>query len=132
MYIEISNDDGDNWDLIEQVGPDDSRSSGGWFLSTVRVADYVVPTEQVRIRFRVLDTLADSVLEAAVDRFAVETVFCDIEVVIGDLNGDLMVNGADLAALLSIWGEVDSEFDLDGDGIIAGGDLSVLLSKWTS
>ncbi|MAB29291.1 MAG: hypothetical protein CMJ53_08475 [Planctomycetaceae bacterium] len=132
MYIEISNDDGTNWDLIEQIGPDDSRSSGGWFLSTVRVADYVVPTEQIRIRFRVLDTLADSILEAAVDRVAIETVLCDVEVVIGDLNGDLLVNGADLAALLSIWGEIDSEFDLDGDGIIAGGDLSVLLSRWTS
>ena len=131
MYIEISNDDGNNWVQIEQIGPDDGRSSGGWFLSTVRVADYLTPTEQVRIRFRVLDTLADSVLEAAVDRVAVETVLCDVDVVVGDLNGDLRVDGADLAALLAIWGEIDSEFDLDGDGIISGGDLSVLLSNWS-
>ena len=95
-----------------------------------KYSSYVVPTEQIRIRFRVLDTLADSILEAAVDRVAIETVLCDVEVVIGDLNGDFLVNGADLAALLSIWGEIDSEFDLDGDGIIAGGDLSVLLSRW--
>ena len=112
MYIEISGDDGANWTLIEQVGPDDERSSGGWFLSTVRVADFVTPTEQVRIRFRVLDTLADSVLEAAVDRVAVETVLCDDVVVVGDLNGDLVVDGADLAALLSGWGEVDSLWTL--------------------
>ena len=131
MYIEISSDDGSNWTLIEQVGPDDDRSSGGWFLSTVRVADFVTPTEQVRIRFRVLDTLADSVLEAAVDRVAVETVLCDVVVVVGDLNGDLLVDGADLAALLSAWGEVDSPLDLDGDGIITGGDLAILLGNWS-
>ncbi|HAW94769.1 MAG TPA: hypothetical protein DCX60_00705 [Phycisphaerales bacterium] len=131
MYIEISSDDGSNWTLIEQVGPDDDRSSGGWFLSTVRVADFVTPTEQVRIRFRVLDTLADSVLEAAVDRVAVETVLCDDVVVVGDLNGDLLVDGADLAALLSAWGEVDSPLDLDGDGTITGGDLSILLGNWS-
>ena len=117
--------------FANDFGPDDGRSSGGWFLSTVRVADYLTPTEQVRIRFRVLDTLADSVLEAAVDRVAVETVLCDVDVVVGDLNGDLRVDGADLAALLAIWGEIDSQFDLDGDGIISGGDLSVLLSNWS-
>ena len=40
--------------------------------------------------------------------------------------------GADLAQLLSAWGELDSEFDLDGDGTITGGDLSILLGNWTS
>lgn len=48
----------------------------------------------------------------------------------GDLNGDGLVNGIDLATLLSQWGGSGSG-DLDGDGTIGGGDLATLLSGWT-
>jgi hypothetical protein len=48
-----------------------------------------------------------------------------------DLNGDGVVNGADLGALLSSWGGTGAA-DLDGDGVIGGADLGVLLSEWTA
>ena len=49
---------------------------------------------------------------------------------VGDLNGDRVVEGADLSLLLAAWGEDAASGDLDGDGIVAGGDLSILLGSW--
>ena len=48
----------------------------------------------------------------------------------GDLNDDGAINGADLADLLSQWGQSGVAGDLDGDGSVAGGDLSILLAGW--
>ena len=48
----------------------------------------------------------------------------------GDLNDDGVIDGADLADLLSRWGQSDSTADLDGDGSVAGGDLSIMLAGW--
>ena len=49
---------------------------------------------------------------------------------IGDINGDGVVNGADLAALLTQWG-TNGPADLNGDGIVNGTDLATLLTNWT-
>jgi len=50
----------------------------------------------------------------------------------GDLNGDGVVDGADLGALLSQWGAVDpgTAADLNGDGVVDGADLGLLLGAW--
>ncbi len=47
----------------------------------------------------------------------------------GDLNGDGVVDGADLAPLLGAWGGRGAA-DLDGDGVVGSGDLAVLLGAW--
>jgi hypothetical protein len=47
----------------------------------------------------------------------------------GDLNGDGVVNGVDLASLLSSWGQPDG--DLSGDGTTDANDLAILLSNWS-
>ena len=50
-----------------------------------------------------------------------------------DANQDGIVNGADLALLLSNWGPCTTSpcpADFNGDGIVNGGDLSGLLSSW--
>jgi hypothetical protein len=46
-----------------------------------------------------------------------------------DLNGDGVVNGADLAILLGQWGGPGSA-DLNGDGVVGGADLALLLAAW--
>ena len=49
----------------------------------------------------------------------------------GDLNLDGVINGADLALLLSIWGSSNPPTgDLNGDGSVGGADLTILLSNW--
>jgi len=45
-----------------------------------------------------------------------------------DLNGDRIVNGADLGIMLGDWG--GSERDLNGDGNVNGADLGLLLGGW--
>ena len=47
-----------------------------------------------------------------------------------DLNGDCVVDGADLGILLSEWGNPDSAADLNNDGTVDGADLGELLSQY--
>ncbi|MFO0963280.1 MAG: matrixin family metalloprotease [Phycisphaerales bacterium] len=50
---------------------------------------------------------------------------------LGDLNGDGVVDGADLGVLLASWGNnPGSPADLNGDGVVDGADLGVLLANW--
>lgn len=48
----------------------------------------------------------------------------------GDLDGNGVIDGADLAALLSAWGTDDPEADLDHDGVVGGPDLAIVLGGW--
>jgi FAD/FMN-containing dehydrogenase len=48
-----------------------------------------------------------------------------------DLNGDGVVDGADLGALLSQWGAQGGPADLNWDGAVDGSDLGEMLSRWT-
>ena len=50
-----------------------------------------------------------------------------------DLNGDLVKDGGDLAALLGCWGQATPECglaDLDRDGSVGGSDLALLIGAW--
>ena len=49
-----------------------------------------------------------------------------------DLDGNAVVDGGDLAALLGEWQGDNPDLDLDGNGIVDGGDLSRLLAAWGS
>ena len=48
---------------------------------------------------------------------------------LGDLNGDNVVNGADLGQLLGNWG-ASGLGDLNNDGIVTGADLGLMLGAW--
>jgi hypothetical protein len=51
----------------------------------------------------------------------------------GDLNHDGLVNGIDLAIVLSNWGACGSgpcPGDIDRDGLVNGVDLAIVLSNW--
>ena len=47
-----------------------------------------------------------------------------------DIDGDGIVSGIDLGALLGAWGSADSAADLDRDGNVSGIDLGILLGAW--
>jgi len=54
------------------------------------------------------------------------------DAMLGDLDGDGVVDGADLGALLAQWGTCDGcSGDLNGDGVVDGADLGILLANWT-
>ncbi|MBM4105098.1 MAG: hypothetical protein FJ257_02150 [Phycisphaerae bacterium] len=57
----------------------------------------------------------------------------EVAPVLGDLNDDGIVNGADLAILLGAWGACSGcAADLNDDGIVNGTDLSILLGAWSA
>jgi hypothetical protein len=47
-----------------------------------------------------------------------------------DLSGDGIVNGVDLAIVLSSWGTANAAADLNGDGTVGGSDLGFVLAAW--
>jgi len=71
LDVEISNNDGGIWVLVESV-PDTS----GWVLKKFTISDFVIPTALMRIRFSATDNPNDSVTEAAIDAFEVYDFKC--------------------------------------------------------
>lgn len=54
---------------------------------------------------------------------------------LGDLDGDGVVNGSDLGLLLGQWGDCNDPCciaDLNDDGVIDGDDLGILLGQWSN
>lgn len=51
--------------------------------------------------------------------------------IVGDLNADGVVDGADLAILLNAWGSTSSPADLNADGVVDAADLAILLGAYT-
>ena len=48
-----------------------------------------------------------------------------------DVNGDGIVNGIDLAFILTYWGSSAPIADLNDDGVVAGADMAIVLGGWT-
>jgi hypothetical protein len=68
--VEISNDNGSTWTMVEQV-----QHTEGWNEFTFRVSDFVLPTSQVRMRFSAMDNPNNSVTEAGLDAFKVQRLY---------------------------------------------------------
>jgi choice-of-anchor B domain-containing protein len=75
MTVHISNNGGSSWTLLETVGPTGGDAVGGWISHTARIADFVAPTNNMRLRFRTADTLG-AVVEAAVDEVKIVDFDC--------------------------------------------------------
>ena len=67
--------------------------------------------------------------ECCAEPLVFEVPDCGSGLVLGDLNSDGVVNGADMALLLGSWG-TSGPGDLNGDGLVDGQDLAILLSLW--
>ncbi|HEX6883755.1 MAG TPA: choice-of-anchor B family protein, partial [Planctomycetota bacterium] len=52
LTVHISNNGGTSWVLLETVGPTGPDVLGGWIHHIARIADFVTPTSNMRLRFR--------------------------------------------------------------------------------
>lgn len=129
MPIQISNDGGSSWTQLELV----TENAGAWVHKRFRIADFLAPTAQMRLRVQARDLAPASVVEAGLDDVKLESVVC-AEPTPPDLTGDGLVNAADLAMLLGSWGVCGAPCpaDLDGDGFVGSADLAALLGSWTN
>jgi len=75
LYIYLSNDNGDNWSYVMQVGPEE-RAGGDWYEYELWVSEYLTPTNEMKIAFSVTDDGSGSVVEAALDAFVVAAYEC--------------------------------------------------------
>jgi murein tripeptide amidase MpaA len=123
MPVQISGDGGTTWVLLEDV----SENANAWVEKTFRVADFITPSANMRIRFQARDLGAGSVVEAGVDFVRVLTVGCPTRP--EDLDGNGVVDSADLTIILNNWGN-PGVGDLNGNGVVESGDLASLLSAW--
>lgn len=88
----------------------------------------ITPFEQGRDRW--VDETVPNLAWAKPDDYPV--AIDPIDSLVGDLNHDGLVNGADLSMLLGSWSTSDAESDLDGSGLVDGADLSRLLANWST
>ncbi len=121
----ISNNDGTTWHLLQTIGP---VTSPTWGHFSFRVADVLLPTPFMRLRFVASDTSWISNVEAAVDAFEIVRFGCS-DPCPEDLDGDGSVGQSDLGTLLGAYG-IDDVGDIDGDGDTDQADLGALLAVY--
>ncbi|MBT8484170.1 MAG: hypothetical protein KJO43_01235, partial [Phycisphaerae bacterium] len=71
LIVELSNNDGGTWTVLEEV-----PNTVGWVYQSWRIADFMTPTDQMRIRFSAIDQPNDSVTEAGVDAISIFEITC--------------------------------------------------------
>lgn len=104
LDVEISNDNGNSWTLVESAG-----NWPGWFQQAVHVIDFVELSSQVKVRFSVSDNPNDSIVEAAVDGFSISDVACGAEAVIVLATGLEVVRGRIISgSILEMFGSDDT------------------------
>jgi Dockerin type I domain len=125
LIVEISNDDGQSWFGLEAL----ATSTNGWETRSFPLAGIVTPTATMRVRFIASDTGAGSIVEAAVDDFAISVTQCAAGLP-ADLNGDGSVDSADLGILIGLFGTADPQADINGDGVVNSADLGILIGAF--
>lgn len=128
---------GGSFVTLETVGPSGPQTGGGWFFNEARLRDFApsLPAT-VRLRFIAEDANPGSIVEAALDDFAIVDRGCPPVACPGDLNGDGVRDLNDLTALLSAFGTTSGDpgynaaADLDSSGSVDLNDLTGLLSTF--
>ncbi len=135
FVVDISADNGQTWVNVETVGPTGPEVSGGWFQHRFRPADLIPLTGSVRLRFIASDYDPQSLVEAAIDGFRIETLLCENPNP-GCSPADLaepfgILNFFDLAAYLALFNAGDPAADLAAPfGTLNFFDLSAYLALY--
>ena len=105
MTVHVSNNGGTNWVLVETLGPSGPDCVGGWIKHDFRIADFVTPTNDMRLRFRASDLGSGSIVEAAIDDLEIVDYACAVTVTSisqasGPFNGGnvVTINGTDFVS----------------------------------
>ncbi|MCE7969427.1 MAG: hypothetical protein DYG94_11895 [Leptolyngbya sp. PLA3] len=132
MTIEVSDNNGGTWTIVEVIGPTGPQVSGGWYQTSIAVADYVTPSNQFRIRVTAADTGSGSVVEAGVDGVSIIAFSCEEEECVGDFNGDQTLDFFDIQAYLAAFNAHDPAADMNNDATFDFFDVQSFLAAFAA
>jgi len=118
--IEISNDGGQNWTLMERIQFGSHYSVATWMRRAYHVADFIAPTATISVRFRVTDDNLETDVEAMVDEFKVSQAACGCS---SSSYCSVTPNSTGSAALISSTGSTlitSNDFGLSIAGAVPG------------
>jgi murein tripeptide amidase MpaA len=124
MPILISNDNGATWTQLEDV----SENAGSWVVKSFRVADYITPTSQMKLRFIARDLGSGSVVEAAIDDIALNIFGCPRRP--ADFNGDGFIDLEDFSAFVEAFEAGDDSADFDESGFVDTDDFDAFVEAF--
>ncbi len=127
MDIFISNDNGTSWSLLETV----TENANAWVEKQFMVSDFVTPSSEMRVRFVASDMGSGSIVEAGVDDFRISITGCP-PANIADINGDGILDIADVFAFLSAYNASDLSVDFTNDGILDIADVFAFLNAYNA
>ena len=111
MPISISNDGGQSWTQVELV----TENAGAWVRKEVRIADFVTPTANMKLRFVARDDGAGSIVEAAVDDVTLTILGCPRHP--ADMNADGVLDFFDFLEFQNLFSAMDPLGDFNKDGV---------------
>lgn len=112
FVVQISNDNGATWTLVETVGPGGPEAVGGWLPYEFAVASVLTPTAQMRLRFIASDFGVDSIVEAGVDDLVVTGYTCPACPI--DWNNNGFWDSADFFDFLTAFFADNADFNHSG------------------
>ncbi|MCC6428825.1 MAG: hypothetical protein IT435_18640 [Phycisphaerales bacterium] len=121
MPVLISNNNGATWTALETV----SENAGTWVVKTFRIADFVTPTSQMKLRFQARDLGDGSIVEAGVDDIAITIYGCPRRP--ADFNGDGFVDLEDYSAFVLAFEAGDQSADFDESGFVDTDDFDAFV-----
>ncbi|MCH2142581.1 MAG: hypothetical protein MK077_06255 [Phycisphaerales bacterium] len=131
--VNVSDDNGATWTLLQQTDVTGPDVEGNWQTSTFDLTELsgFELNEQFRIQFVASDLNETSRVEAAVDNVRMVQIDCSDQPCPSDIDGDGDVGTNDILALLSAWGDCGScPEDVTGDGIVGVDDLLMLVGSF--
>lgn len=129
MPVLISNNGGATWTTLEVV----TENANAWVEKRFRIADFVEPTSDIRVRFVARDLDPGSIVEAGVDDLSIVTPNCPAPSQTADLAEPFGVfNFFDVAAYLALYNAGDLAADYTGDGDLNFFDLSAYLTLFNA
>lgn len=125
--IDISSDNGTTWTNFETVAATSTEAAGGWFPVSRPVPAPLTAT--MKFRFIADDTGPGSVIEAAIDDFAVTRQTCTATCP-ADVNGSSTATVQDIFDFLNAWFAGTPLGDFSGDNGFTVQDIFDYLAAW--
>jgi hypothetical protein len=131
--VDVSLNNGSSWINAETIGPGSSSNldtTPGWRFASWKFSTLsLTPTSTVKVRF-VAEDLIGSVVEAAVDDFAIDAATCTAPVCRPDYNHSGTVTVQDIFDFLNGWFAGSPDTDYNGVDGITVQDIFDFLNGW--